>query len=518
MPPLTPLLDEVRGMFSDQGIERVPVGKVYELTDWIPDLEQATVRQRGRWTYQSTDQMGNYVEGLVYAPYKAGHILLALVNTDIRKVPYPTAGASTSVGSIPVASWQNPVFHRDRVIIPISDGSSAARYVTYNGSSFTVTSAPATALAGRFATIWKDRLILACSDAEPSAVVASKPGDPTAAFDSLSKMFSSLPVTGLAGIRSALLVFHGGSVERIRGTVWPDSTLSDEEGDLILESLFDGAGCYDASSIAYWQENVIFANGNGIWITDGTLVRNMTAQGGVLGRWRYEYQRAITADANFVVTPGGVYGDYYVCTIGLTGSTTDYDNITFLIHIPSRSAFIWKNVDAQCYATTESVPRNAIPQQLLAGTTTRSNPSLQRVINLTPCFEPDNTTSQTDANSVVVLPTITTPWFRMSKSAGLKRVRDVHVSYLASRPSDVDADVFDVKFSKVPDPDTSSSNWITAGQLRTNSTYRRNRVAINRPVEGLALKLVQLTDTKDARLYDISAWVYAEEATRLKSA
>jgi len=43
-------------------------------------------------------------------------------------------------------------------------------------------------------------------------------------------------------------------------------------------------------------------------------------------------------------------------------------------------------------------------------------------------------------------------------------------------------------------------------------------VAINRPVEGLALKLVQLTDTKDARLYDISAWVYAEEATRLKSA
>lgn len=505
-------------MFSDRGIERVPAGSVYELTDWIPDLQQATVRQRGAWTYQTTDQMSAGsagTSGLIYAPFSAGHVLLAATGTDIRRVPFPSPGASTSVGSIPVSTWQNPVFHRDRVIIPISDGSSAARYVTYNGTTFTITSAPGTALAGRFATVWKDRLILACSFAEPTAVVASKPGDPTLAFDSLSKMFTSLPVTGLAALRSAILVLHGGSVERIRGTLWPDSTLTDPAGDLILEPLSEDSGCYDASSIAYWQENVIFANANGIWITDGTLVRNMTAQGGILGLWRQTYENAITTDPLFVVTPGGVYQDYYICTITLVG-TTAYDSVTFLIHIPSRRSFVFKNVDAQCYATTESTPRNAVPQQLLAGTATTGSPSLKRVINLTPCFEPNTAISQVDADGTNVLPSITTPWFRMSKGAGLKRVRDVHVSYLANRADDVD--VFDVVFSKVPDPDTSSANWITAGQLRTNSTYKRSRAGINRPVEGLALRLKQIAPTKDSRLYDVSAWVYAEEATRLKSA
>jgi hypothetical protein len=58
-----------------------------------------------------------------------------------------------------------------------------------------------------------------------------------------------------------------------------------------VESLFDRAGCVDPLTIAYWNDNCVFADEHGVHMTDGSVVRNIVSQGGILYYWRQLYEQ-----------------------------------------------------------------------------------------------------------------------------------------------------------------------------------------------------------------------------------
>jgi hypothetical protein len=487
---LLSLLRDVRGLYTDRARDRLPEGSVWEMVDYVPEILQAGARMRGAWLYQST-ALTNNPDGQIYAPYRAGAKLLVAHGTSMDAIPITSIGKAT-VGTIPTTK-QNPVIHRDRVIVPAANGTSAARFILWNGSVYTLTDAPVSALTGKYATVWKDRLVLGGSAAFPYRVFYSKPGDPTAVWDSISFVDTGYDLTGLAQMRTQVLAFHDSSVERIRGTTPPDSTLSDPTGDLILDSLFDKAGCYDARSIAYWNENVLFCDSRGIHLTDGAATKNLTLQAGVMNGWRDTWERP--AGTPPLTVAGVVHRDYYIVTIRHTGQTPT----TFVVDLPTRRVFMLANCDCSCWATASGVTER------LWGTEV----STKKVTDCSPMFDPDSTILQVDANGVNVLPVLATAWHPLSREPGFKRIEEVHLTYEAYLVSG-DADVLRIAYVNAP----NGANQ-TLGEFKSTTKFARKKMGVRRRLPGVGFRLTQLVPTKDTRLYDLSLRAYPEEDSRL---
>lgn len=492
MADLQTILREANGIHQDDGRDRVPPGKVWDMIDIIPRILGQAVRGRGAWKYQS-DALATAPTGMLYAPYAAGaQLIVVLASGLVRKANLSSIGSSAIGTSGPTI--QNPVFHRDRVIVPRSD-NTAASFISSAGA---VTAAPASALTGRFATVFKDRLVLARSTAKPTTVAFSKPGDPTLAWDSLSEIATSLPLTGIAAQRNQIICLHAGSVERIRGTTPPDSTLSDPTGDMILEPLFDRAGCFDARSIALWNENVIFADERGVHITDGAIVRNMAAQGGIESLWRYVFG-GDPARGAAVSLAGVVWRDIYLVTIRNTSGAP----VTFGCFIPTRQWFRVSNIDAACWAY--SVGEG---ERIWAG-----DVGALRVADISPIFAPDRTVLQQDADGANVLPVIESGWLRLGKGEeSLKRVKFVYVSYETGvAPSDATGIV---EVSRLHGPN-DNDHYHLIDSLPHSDDYRRRRLRAGLGSYGLGVKLEVVQPVKDFRLHDVAVDAYAEEEQKV---
>ncbi|HEY7421452.1 MAG TPA: hypothetical protein VH541_05535 [Gaiellaceae bacterium] len=488
MADLTPLLKEVAGIYVDRARDRLPDGSVWQMTDWVPESLQAGVRMRGRWTWQSV-ALSAGPDGMIYAPYSTGSRLLSACGASLYNIPLASVGG-TAVGTIP-ATKQNPVFHRNTVIIPAASGSSPAKRVTFDGTTFGFADEDASALTGRYACVFKDRLVLGGSAGQPSRLAFSKVGNPAGAWDAISLFDTAYDLTGLAAQRTQVLCFHASSVERLRGTTPPDSTLTNQKGDMTLDVLFDRAGCYDARSIAAWNDNILFCDARGIFLTDGAVVRNVTDQAGMMNEWRLTFKRGGNPPLSVA---GVVHQDYYLCCVRNSG----YPPVTFVTDLPSRRMFKLSNIDATCFAFSIGTT-----EELYSCDT-----ATKRVTYLTNMFVPDSTVLQIDDNSTPVLPTISTGWSRLTKAEGFKRIHDMHVAYEAHRDDDVE--VWRAFYTNAP-----SGIDQALGEFRTKNQYGRSKIAVRRRLPGFATTLTQLVPTKDSRLYEISLRAYPEEPSRL---
>ena len=97
-----------------------------------------------------------------------------------------------------------------------SDGTTAPK--KYDGSA-TPAALGGSPPAGKFAAIYKTRVYLAGTAANPNRVFASPTPDIEATWDtSNSYLDADYPVTGLAPLANQLLVFSAGHLERFIGT------------------------------------------------------------------------------------------------------------------------------------------------------------------------------------------------------------------------------------------------------------------------------------------------------------
>lgn len=468
-----------KGMRQDIPRDQLPQGAVWNLQDFIPNSLLAPISKRGGWLYQSSD-LGASGAVVTYANYTTGDMLVD-VRSDGQVQTVTTGGVVTSRGAGYV-SVANPVLYRDYVILPAPDGVNVPKTVFRDG---TLADMGGTPPAGRYPAIYKDRAILANTNAQPTYVYFSNPGNPNS-WDTVNSFIStSLPVTGLAALRNAILVFHAGTTERIRGNVPPPNT------DMTREPAFN-VGCMDARSIAFYGDNVIWADQSGVWISDGAVVENMMDSGGMQAYW---LALMASRTASWTVCGGVMRGYYWL--VMMNGSTL-VD--CMVCRIDSRNWARMTNVPAQMFARQIG----GIEELFFVGPTT------SRICKLSGIYYPSDT-ARTDANGVAITPVLETAFF-YGKDYGQKRWKNLFFEFLLDQGTASPAPSVSISWSSDP---SGASYTAFPSTLVPNTQSGRLQIPVRiPPSRGLSLKLQQANQSAFFRLHEIAADVHEMEKSR----
>lgn len=286
-----PLQIEFAGMVQDAPRDALPSGAVWNCVDFVPQKISAQLQKRGGWTYGSPALAATtYVQALVRTPdYGAGAFNLAIASDG--HVYKFTNSTSSDIGTA-FAVAQNPVVHRHdsqtwMVVIPAASGTTTPK--SYDGTTFQdLAGTPPKAI---YAAVWEDYTLLANgqigSTSFPGRLWFSPAGQADGTWNTTNSWWDfQVPITGLGVVRGAILAFHAGTTSRLRGTTPATSTAV---SDFVQDDPFPGdsaVGCIDARSIVHYQENIYWADFNGIYMSDGVALTNLTASGGMSAYWR----------------------------------------------------------------------------------------------------------------------------------------------------------------------------------------------------------------------------------------
>jgi len=522
----TSLLAGARAFARDFPRDQMPRGYLWDVADYVPAIIDANLTGRGGWIYGS-DVLGGDIETGIYAPYSNGDKLLVQTDNSQMYDIDPLTGAILHGPTPIVRGVQNPILFNDTVIFFDGSSASAPKLVTNPGGVPTVTAiatghkaAPIGCVRGRY-------YVSAGAPGETNVVRFSDPAHPLTdplSYDDASLYKTARQVTGLQAMRSVILVFHKGMVERFRGATPVFTGAQPGESDMFLESLFDRAGCTDPLTIATWNDNTVFADEHGVHVTDGSVIRNLVSQGGILTYWR-------TIWTNKQSLCASTFLDYYILTI----RRTDGSYWTLVVDLNKRNWFRFTNINALTYISSSS---GLGMERIWAGYAGR-----KRLARISPCFFPVfTTTAIQDDDGTPVLPTFETPWYRMTQEEGRKRVRFAYLSYDVRAPGDapnVEADAFpggwrrQIEDGELPHADElalravqqtmqlgyirspQQLTYTTLGVFPTTNGYTRYRLPIGQFPYGVAFKVQQLLPSNVTRIFDLGVEAQAAERSRV---
>ena len=311
-----PLLVSYTGMTQDVPRDELPGGKLWDCVDFIPIKLGEVLAKRGGWTYASPALTAETsVQGLVRTPaYGAGEFNVAVGGSGA--VLTFTNSTQTSIGTAFAVS-QNPFVSTANipaqwmVVIPAASGTTTPK--SWDGTTFqNLAGTPPKAIYG---TQWNGYAILANgeigSTVYPGRAWFSAAGDCTT-WDTTDSWFDfDNPVLGIGVLRTGVLFFHARLTSRLRGTTPPNAN---DVGDLVEDDPFN-VGCLDARSIVNWNDNVIWAGSQGVYMTDGVTLTDLTEVGGMKNYWKSE----VTNFASGWVCAAGIYRDNLMVTITQAG-------------------------------------------------------------------------------------------------------------------------------------------------------------------------------------------------------
>jgi hypothetical protein len=341
---------------------------------------------------------------LTVAPFAAGPQLVAINSAGAVKQVDLSSGVVTARGTAQV-SFQQPVFYRERVYIPSDNGTTSVKYYDGTNNAAAVSGSPP---AGMMACAWKDHLVLARNAANPNRMWFSNGGDPTAWDTAADGQWLDLTVVpnGLAVLRGMILSFSETGVERVRGDIIPGVAGS----DLVKEPMLS-VGCPDPAAIAATDDYVIFANSDGVFLTDGIGLVNLTEQCGILS---YYTDSTFGQINNFT---GGIWRGHYILSVY---SGTTFIN-AFVFDIAKRRAWRLTNVLAAMMATAPTnVLGNASGELFFAEL---DSPFISRLSYMW-IHAPSGAA---DGNLVYAAPAVRTGHFRGTQ--GRKRWRRLYITY-----------------------------------------------------------------------------------------
>ena len=385
--------DFSRGFIRDIAQTDLPSGSLYDVTDFLVHLEGALVK-RGNTAYAGPAMTAaTYAAAVAYAEYPSGGKLIAV--GDNGHIYNVTSGATTDLGGSTVTTVDTPKFRvggtKTLLVFPVSDGTTSP--IKYDGSA-APGSLGGTPPAGKYAAVYKSRLALAASSSTPNRVYFSPTPDIESTWDTTNAWVDfGHPITGLCALQNALLVFSSGHTERLVGSTPPPNS------DMDLQPVGD-IGCLDARSIAVWNGNCIFANGRGIYMTNGTEFVNLTGgqhgNDGITNYWQKALMPNYTAGST--VLAGGVFRDFYFLSF--------QNQTTLMCHIPTRA---WTRFGLNSAQGMLMYASRVDGADELYG----ADPGTNRVDKLSGIFvTPDDSTSPgTDADGTVVSPSFTTKAF-----------------------------------------------------------------------------------------------------------
>jgi len=507
----TSILADVRGFARDHDISNMPKGFVWDLADYLPDRRGAKLEVRGPWSYL-TPALAGPIWGGKHAAFRAGTKLLLGGGGSLYDVNVLT-GAITSIGAVP-SSLQNGVLLRDRVYFADAAGAGQPKVVTLSGSTLSIgtvhTSGPKATLIAAF----KERLVAsgvpAAGGGDPSIVYFSPletqgtaPNvGPLSAWDAKSVIGMNRAVTGIFPMAAQILVFHDGSIERIRGSKPPATSV---DTDMYTDTFSSQVGCSDPASIVPWQENVCFAHPQGVFMSDGATIRSLTDQGGISDLWRqaYSLKRAGTQ------VHAAVFRDLLFVTILTTwasGTPDEQRPVTLVCDLIDRTWFRFRNVNATAFIDSEIGVEevwwgvdSSVPA-LGADRACKLSPLLFGPTEYDPELALPTAPDAYDGNGLPVLGRLRTGWIKLGPE-GVKRMRHVYLSHLTqANPADK-ADVYQLGFRLSPLPNL---NPMSLGNIPANPRYKRNRLRVDRRSYGIQVDVTQIAPVYVSRLYDLA--------------
>ena len=463
------------GMKPDVPREKLPRGACVALTNAWPDLD-APIRKRGGWNRPwNATAAGTYIAGVGFAPFSSGYKVLVITDGEALYSGTYAAATMTSVGTV-VNVAHSPVFYRDKVYFLDLDGTAAVR--EWDGT--TLQNAGGSPPTGAVGCVWKDHLVIARTNAAPHRVFFASGGDPTswntAAPSSGGQTWDMTNrVQGLAVIKGMILVFEDGMTERLRGDIIPGVVGS----DMVREPIFQ-IGCSDPASVATTDDFVIFANSNGVYLTDGSNVADLTRLVGISNDWK----TTLSGYAATWTIAAGMHRGYYVCSI-MDGATFKG---AYWIDVTAKTAGKLTNVEATMIASTPIGMIDLAPKLIMGERATN------RASDLTTMWTP-SATYKNDGDGDAVTWSMETPFFLGRR--GLKRHKRLWSSYyMADAASDNPA----LTVSYTTDL-AGSSYTALSPTLAETSTWECEPLELNQRSEGFQIKVAQSNASADTRFY-----------------
>jgi hypothetical protein len=484
------------GMKPDLPNNQVPKNAVRNMRDFIPNIGDAPLSLRNGWRRVGATMSTTYAAAVSFAPFTAAAQLVGIADTGaVFQVPHTATGANTSRGTaqIPI---QSPVFYRNVLYIPSSDGSTSVKQ--YGGSS-NAAAATGSPPAGMLCAVFKDHLVLARDATTPNRIWFASGGDATS-WDTAADgqwLDASFPVTGLAVVRNMLLVFSEQGVERIRGDIIPGVVGS----DMVREPL-PIPGCSDPASIVVADDVCYYTNAAGIYMTDGLTSVDLTDQCGMKLWWN---ETTFSYNSNWTLAAGFFQGRYMVSA--MAGSELE---ACIVCEVRKRAMYEFTNVPATMFTSLPLGHTGDYPGGLYMST--RDAPWLARASDM---FYWQNAGGDvfsrqkiSDGNSTAMSPRLRTGYF--GGGTARKRFKKLYVTHELETG-------FTVAVNAYPDEKLSESVDYSVGTLtETSSVVERQKMGVGRAQRGISIDITQPSVGVGVEffIYSLEAEVEQSEGSR----
>lgn len=474
LPPAPDLeADFSKGIVRDAPRIAIPPGAVYDSVDLL--LHQPGMAQkRGGTSYAGPAlTAATYAQAVSFAEFPGGSQIVAVGdNGHIYKV---TSGTTTDMLGSTVSVVDKPELRiggsKNLLIFPQSNGTGGP--IKYDGSA-----APAalggTPPAGKFACVYKTRLVLANNNANPNRIFFSPTPDIEATWDTANAWIDAdHAITGCASLRNALIIFGQSHHERIVGSTPPPGSDMDR-------APVDDVGCTDARSIDVYQGNAIFANPRGVFMTNGVPGGpSLTNDGGISNLWQ-SYMTGY--DSTTWTIAGGVIRSFYIVSIiDNTGALV----ACLMCNIPKRAWWRLTNISGMMFATGLTAQDELY----------YADRSTNRVVATSGMFMPA-AGNKNDANGTAVTWSLETRV--LGKGPGLKQYGFGHLSY---DMRDAASDNPTLTVQRAPGIEATTYTATPESPLAKTTDETRTRVSFNSVTQGMSVKLSQTGPSAKTEIY-----------------
>lgn len=477
------------GMAPDVARDDMAKDQVWLMRDWIPNDLGSRLESRSPWVYSTNGPLNGPPQAQRFISTQGLNHHLAVTEATVYNLDSPNAprvaASLGSGGGQPLASlWEFVCVPRRGGQLPVF-----LKYTTGSGTETVLTTHATTPRAGH-AEAWNNYFVLGNTDADPSRLFFLGPdfadvSGTTSAWDSKAWVDTNNDITAIGRTRAALIIFHANGIERLRGSIPPGQNRQD---DLWRETLSEDVGCPYPHTISYWNDNLLFCDARGAYMTDGTQIKPLT-QGINSRAWQ---TRATTT----MRLAAGIFNDYWV--ISAIDTTTWGAIDCWVCHLPTRRWFQFTNVG--CWSLMASGR-----ERLYGGTSDGKIVDLSRMWD-----ESDPATDNVDGNGVAVRPLLETAFYPLTNgSMQRRRIKNVLIDYLLNEASGA----VNLYACEQPQPDANNpyillKTFRTADQdallpVRDAHGVTRRRAPLGREAFGVSFKIEATGTLRSLKLFDL---------------
>ena len=484
-PQWIPEADWQKGMIRDAPRIAIPPGGFYDATDFMFNNPGLAYKRGG--TSYAGPAMGtaNYAKSVAYVDsYSTPQLVAVGDDNHLYKI---TAGTTTDLGLFGDYAGNEKL----KVWTVYSGGITKQWLVGCNDSSTTIYRYDGggtvdnfgSVVRSRFSAIYKGRLVVSEGGASVGHLnrlyFSTIPS--LATFNDIADAWidTSYQVTGLAALQNMLLIFSNNAIERLTGSVPPPGS------DMDLGPVTD-IGSPWAKSLSVWNNQVLFANHKGVYLTNGVGVKDLTTEGGISSYW----QGLFNTNGQTVAT--GVYGHRYLFATVLN---TDRSLQDTLVCDLARTAW-WRltNIAANCYARYSGT----------AGSNDElyfANAANARVVSLSGCFNP-SASNKNDHNGAAVAPMLET----RPLAAGVD-LRSYGLGRVTYDMRDAATDNPTLAVQVAAGVEAPSYGAVAESPLAETTNAIKRNVTISKVAQAVSVKLTQTHASAKTELYGIETEV-----------